>query len=113
MDEFNTSIHENKALSNIEKFNYLRNFLTDSAYLLISALSLNSENYKDTVNDLKERFDNKQTLIFSNMDSFVQLPVVENSNDVINLRKINEKVEIIVRNLDSLDVKNDNFNLLI
>ena len=47
------------------------------------------------------------------MDSFVQLPAVKNSNDVINLRKINEKVEINVRNLDSLDVKNDNFNFLI
>ena len=47
------------------------------------------------------------------MDSFVQLPVVKNSNDVINLRKIIEKVEISVRNLDSLDVKNDNFNFLI
>ena len=47
------------------------------------------------------------------MGSFVQLPVAKNSNDVINLRKINEKVEINVRNLDSLDVKNDNLNFLI
>ena len=30
-DQFNTSIHENTSLSDIEKFNYLRTFLTDSA----------------------------------------------------------------------------------
>ena len=48
------------------------------------------------------------------MDSFVQLPVVKNSNDVINLRKLYDKIEISVRNLDSLDVKKETYgNLLI
>ena len=39
-DQFNTSIHENTSLSDVEKFNYLRTFLNDSAYSLISGLSL-------------------------------------------------------------------------
>ena len=48
------------------------------------------------------------------MDSFVQLPVVKNSNDVINLRKLYDKIEISVRNLDSLVVKKETYeNLLI
>ena len=63
-DQFNTSIHENTSLSDIEKFNYLRTFLTDSVYSLISGLSLNSENYKEAVNVLKGRFGNKQTFFF-------------------------------------------------
>ena len=73
--QFNSSTYENKYLPDIEKCNYLKTFLTDSAYSLISGLSLNSEHYKDTVNVLKERFGNKQTLIFSYMDCFAQLPV--------------------------------------
>ena len=48
------------------------------------------------------------------MDSFVQLSVVKNSNDVINLRKLYGKIEISVRNLNSLDVKKETYgNLLI
>ena len=78
-------------------------------YSLISGLSLNSENYKEAVNVLKERFGKKQTLFFSYMDSFVQLPVVKNSNDAINLRKLYDKIEISVRDLDSLDVKKENY----
>ena len=113
-DQFNSSTYENKYLPDIEKCNYLKTFLTDSAYSLISGVSLNSEHYKDTVNVLKERFGNKQTLIFSYMDCFAQLPVVENSNDVINLQKLYYKIEISVRNLDSLDVKKETYgNLLI
>ena len=33
-DQFYTSIHENTSLSDIEKFNYLRTFLTDSALFI-------------------------------------------------------------------------------
>ena len=48
------------------------------------------------------------------MDSFVPLSVVKNSNDVINLRKLYGKIEISVRNLNSLDVKKETYgNLLI
>ena len=86
----------------------MRTFLTDSAYSLISGLSLNSENNKEAVNVLKERFDNKQTLSFSYMDSFVQLRVSKNSNDVVNLRKLYDRIEIIVRNFVSLEVKKRN-----
>ena len=60
---------------------------------------------------MKERFGKKQTLFFSYMDSFVQLPVVKNSNDAINLRKLYDKIEISVRDLDSLDVKKENIEI--
>ena len=44
----------------------------------------------------------------------MQFPVVKNPNDVINLRKLYDKIEISVRNLDSLDVKKETYgNLLI
>ena len=113
-DQFNISIHENISLSNIEEFNYLRTFLTDSAYSLISGLSLISENYEEAVNVLNKRFGNKQTLIFSCVDSFVQLPVVKNSNNVIYLQILYDKIKISVRNLYSLDMKKETYgNLLI
>ena len=48
------------------------------------------------------------------MDSFVQFQVVKSSNDVINLQKLCDKIEISVRNWDSLDLKKETYgNLLI
>ena len=48
------------------------------------------------------------------LHGFVQLPVVKNSNDVINFWKLYKKIEIGVRNLDCLDVKKESYgNLLI
>ena len=64
MTIFDASIHKNTSLSDIENFNNLRTFLTDSTESLISGLSLSSENYKEAVNVLKERFGNKQTNFF-------------------------------------------------
>ena len=80
-------------------------FFTELAYLLISGLLLNSKNYKEAVDILKERFGNKQVLIFSYMDSFEQLPVAKNSIDEINLQKLYDKIEISVRNFNSLGVR--------
>ena len=113
LDLFNTSIYKNTSLSNTKNFNYFWNFLTDSAYFLISGLLLNSKSYREAVNVLKERFSNKQTLVFPYMESFVQLPVVKNSNNVINLRKFYGKIKISIRKLDSLDLKKETFRNLL
>ena len=42
---FETSVHKNDSLSNIEKFNYLRNKLSGDAKSAITGLSLSNENY--------------------------------------------------------------------
>ena len=46
-DQFNISIHQNKTLSDIDRFNYLRKRLAGQALATISGLTLNSENYKE------------------------------------------------------------------
>ena len=55
-DQFDSSINKNASLTDIEKFNYLKTFLSDSAYSVISGLSLSSENYKEAVKVLNERY---------------------------------------------------------
>ena len=81
-DHFSSAIHENDSLSEINKFTYLKSFLCDSAKLTISGLSLSSENYKETIDLLKQRYGNTQVLINAFMKKFVQLPAVQNSNNV-------------------------------
>ena len=48
-DHFQVAIHENETIREIDKFTYLKSFLSDSALSPISGLSLNSANYKEAI----------------------------------------------------------------
>lgn len=58
-----SSICNNAALEDIEKFQYLRSCLTYNAYRLIQSLEVTSPNYKRAIDLLVTRYDNK-TYIF-------------------------------------------------
>ena len=85
MDSFNAAVHNSKALSNVEKFNYLRTFLEGEAQHTISGLSLTNDNYSEALNLLKNRFGNNQVIISARMNTLVKLPSV-NNEDVKALR---------------------------
>ena len=59
-DQFPIAIHENDSLGDIDKFTYLKSFLSDSALQSINGLSLNATNYKEAIEILHERYENKQ-----------------------------------------------------
>ena len=104
-DQFSSAIHENHSHSEINKFTYLKSFLCDSAKLTISGLSLSSENYKEAIDLLKQRYGNTQVLINAFMKKFVQLPAVEKSYNVECLRLFYDQVETSVRNLKTLGLE--------
>ena len=54
-DQYSVAIHTNSSLSDIEKFNYLQPYLTETTGEWIKGLSLTSANYQKTVGILKER----------------------------------------------------------
>ena len=53
-DQFEVAIHQNDSLSDINKFNYLKRFLTGKALSSILGLALTSDNYKEAVDILKK-----------------------------------------------------------
>ena len=67
-DSFESAIHSNTRLSEVDKFNYLRSLLEGSAFEAIKGLTLSAASYQDAVAILKRRFGNKQ-LIVSNQGS--------------------------------------------
>ena len=101
-DEYSVAIHTNSSLSDIEKFNYLRSYLTEATGECIKGLSLALANYQKAVEILKERYGNKQILISSYMDVLVKLPKDDNMKDIDKLRKIYNSLETSVRNLADL-----------
>ncbi|CAC5398796.1 unnamed protein product [Mytilus coruscus] len=62
-DSFESTFDQNKRLSNIDKFNYLKSKLVGDAKYAISGLIVSHENYIVAVNILKERFGNTQDVI--------------------------------------------------
>lgn len=53
-DSYESAVHLNSALSDIDKFNYLRSLLEKSAYEAVAGLTLSSANYGEAIEILKK-----------------------------------------------------------
>ena len=62
-DAFESSIHGNKQLHDVDKFNYLKAQLKGTASEVISGLELTQENCNIAINLLKERYGKKKIMI--------------------------------------------------
>ena len=77
-------IDSNENLSNIEKFSYLKSFLSGKAEKV---------NYKQAVQLLMDRFGNTRSLIAANMDYLRRTYPVESLKHVMQLRRMYNKLE--------------------
>ena len=82
-DTFESAIHKNPNLSDIDKFNYLNSLLENAAADAISGLTLTSGNYNEAIVILKKRFGNKQLAINKHMDVLLKLDPVTSIYDLI------------------------------
>ena len=111
-DQFEVAIDRNDSLSDINKFNYLKRFLTGEALSSISGLALTSDNYKEAVDILKKRYGNPQVLITAYMETLLKLSKVK-GKDVSGLRKLFNEVENCLRSLRSLKVETSTYGSLL
>ena len=72
-DAYNSSIHVNPELTEIDKFSYLRSLLDHTALEAIAGLSLSSANYEHAIEFLHKRFGNKQLIISKHMDALMHM----------------------------------------
>ena len=112
-DQYSVANYTNSLLSHIEKFNYLRSYLTERTGECLKGLSLASANYQKAVEILKERYRNEQILISSYMNVLVKLPRADNMKDIDKLRKIYNSLEASVRNLAKLGVEITSYGTLL
>ena len=61
-DSFESAIHSNDSLSNMDKFSYLRGLLLEPARSAIAGFALTSANYEAAVEPLKKRFGKKTAI---------------------------------------------------
>ena len=97
-DAFQATIHNQKSLSDVEKYHYLKSKLTGDALNVLSGISVTAANYSVAVTTLKERFGNKQAEIDRHYISLMELPQSSIATD-----KLRATYDNIVKHLRSLE----------
>ena len=101
-DSFDSAVHSNPTLADVDKFHYLKSLVKGTAADTISGLTLTNENYKRALDLLRERFENKQIII---SHSLLKLPSISSSTDLQSLRKLHDQTETAVRSLKSVNIE--------
>lgn len=104
-------MHTNKALKNVDKFNYLRSLLEGAA--LSARLALTEPNYTNAIDILKKIFGNKQLIISSHMEALLKLKPATELSDIWGIRAVLDKVEIQVRGLQALGIESAQYGAFI
>ena len=103
-DTFESAVHNNPALTSIDKFSYLTSLLESTASEAVAGLTLTAVNYDEAVATLKRRFGSKQLIINRHMDLLLHLEPVTSQHNLKGLRQIFDVVESNVRGLRALGV---------
>ena len=112
-DSFNSAIHTNNTLSEIDKFNYLRSLLQGTAYDAIAGLALSAVNYQKAVTILRKRFGNKQLIISRHMEALLNVTAVTSDRHRRDLRRLYDQSEANIRSLKALGINNDSYGAML
>ena len=109
-DAFESTIHNNERLRNVDRFNYLRVQLVGQAREVISGLDLTNENYGIAVKLLHERYGKKQLMLEAHYAQLLKLDQAQ--KDINSLRTFYDKTEKHLRVLQSLGEDTNHRNIL-
>ena len=100
-DSFNSAIHTNDRLSEIDKFNYLRSLLESTAYDAIAGLALSAANYGEAVE------------ISKHMESLLSVTAVTSDNHLRDLRRLYDQAEANIQSLKALGVEPESYGAML
>jgi len=96
-DSFDSAVHSNNVLTDVQKLNYLRAHLGGEASRAIAGFPLTSANYCQSVDLLKDRFGQTQRIVNAHMHALMNLP--NPNNEIRSLREFHDAIENHVRGL--------------
>lgn len=111
-DSFNSAIHTNTDIANIDKFNYLKSLIEGPAARAIQGLTLTNDNYEAAVKILKERFGKRQQIVSAHMDELLKIPNCSNDKSH-SLRLVYDKISVHTRGLATLGIPADQYGSLL
>ena len=108
-DSFNSSVHENREIPKVDKFNYLNSLLEAAAYRTIQGLPLTASNYDSAIAMLRERFGNTQQIISAHMEGLLKIPNCAGDRSTA----VFDKIMVHVRGLEALGVRSEQYGSLL
>ena len=111
-DSFNSAIHANAHLTQIDKFNHLHSLLDGQAARAIQGLTRSEANYDSAIELLQNRFGKPQNIISTHMDELLKIPGCT-SDKASQLRFVYDKISINVRGLESLGISSGQYGSLL
>ena len=112
-ESFESAVHNNNDLTDVEKFNYLTSLLERSAREAVSGLALTATNYHEAIDTLKKRFGCKQQIVNKHMDALLHVEAVSSSQNTRALRRLFDNISCHIRSLKSLGVDSDSYGSLL
>lgn len=109
---FESAIDSNEFVSSVDKFLYLKSYMSSEAYKTISGFKLNEENYKPCLILLKERDGKQDPLISCFVNKLLELEPDKFSSNIKWLG-VYYKNENRIRNLQSMGNESDKFGCLL
>lgn len=97
-DTFESIIHNNDSVPDINKFHYLRSSLEGSAALVIKSIEFTSQNYKIAWELLCQRYDNKKILINNHLKALFKIESIAKESH----RSLRYLIDVVTKNLRAL-----------
>ena len=110
-DSFDSAVHSNNVLTNVQKLNYLRAHLEGEAARAIAGFPLTSVNYHRSLDVLRNRFGDQQKIINAHMHALMNLPNA--NNNITSLRTLCDVIENHVRGLAALGQSTESYGALL
>ena len=109
-DSFESAIHLNNGLSNVDKFSYLGSLLLEPARSDIGGFALTSANYEPAIELLKKRYGKKIAIQRSLVNKLFNAHPIFNECDTPRLRSLYDFAEAKYRALQALGVEEKNYS---
>lgn len=110
-DSYESAIHTNQSLSDVQRFTYLKSLLKYEALQTVSGFAITNTNYGKAVTLLHERYGQKHKIIQTYMQALLDLPAPVNT--ISSLRSFYDKTEIYIRGLESLGQMESSYGALL
>ena len=112
-DSYSSAIHQNDSLEEVDKFTYLRSFLTGQAKSAIAGFALTSANYGAAVELLTKRYGKKTAIQRAHVNDMLTVSPVYGERDSPRLRTLYDFLETKFRALQALGVHESSYSAIV
>ena len=110
-DSYESAIHTNQSLSDVQRFTYLKSLLKYEALQTVSGFAITNVHYGKAVALLHERYGQKHRNVQTYMQALLDLPAPMNT--ISSLRTFYDKTETYIRGLESLNQTESSYGALL